>query len=572
MIRPNQRACLSRRFARDARGAVSIIAALMIVLALGLSVLVIDAGHLYLAKRRLQSAVDAAALAAAGDTVQAAVLAGNSLAANGYDRTATIETGIYTADPALAASARFAPAATDANAVRVTKTVETPTFLAGIFGMGQSSGVKASATAARIPAVSFAAGTSVTEVDADQLNQMLGGLFQVGALRGISYDALASADIDALPFLDQLAARTGVTAGTYGDLANASVTLGQMLAAATAVLNIQGGGNNAAVDALNLLSLQLPQSASMTLGQVIDAALWRKREIGSVVQQDSGQTRINLLDMVTAAARVYGAGHLVSVSSGATIPLAGAVTVTTNLVVGSPMTGVALSPAGTSISTAQVRAAVTIRSNTRIPLGVGSFTVTLPVYVRLGGGTATATRIPCVRDGIRATITAGAQAGLARIGTVVPSDLVNSAGDPPIGPAALAAIEVKLPLVTIPVSINVGGTIPIAEVTGQPLDFTQALIDAGTPRTAAGSNSGHIFTGLTNPAIGFSFPPAGAVTDLLNATLNTLVLPLVTPLLSALLTALDPIIDALLRALGLRLGVIDVMVRGVSCGAPTLVH
>jgi uncharacterized membrane protein len=65
---------------------------------------------------------------------------------------------------------------------------------------------------------------------------------------------------------------------------------------------------------------------------------------------------------------------------------------------------------------------------------------------------------------------------------------------------------------------------------------------------------------------------AQALTGTVNSTLNTLVKPLLTPLLNALLAALDPAAEALLHTLGLRLGAIDVVVRGVSCGTPTLVH
>jgi uncharacterized membrane protein len=379
--------------------------------------------------------------------------------------------------------------------------------------------------------------------------------------------------VDALPFLDQLATRAGVSAGTYSDLADATVTLGQMLAAAGAVLNTQDGGTNtAAIDGLNQLSLQLPSSASMTLGQVINLALWQKREIGSIVQQDSGQVRLNMLEVVTAAARVYGAGHLVTTSSATTIPVAGSVTISTNMAVGSPMTGVALSPKGTSISTAQARLAITIQSNTQIPLGLGSVFVSLPVYLQIAQGTATASDIPCIKGGTRAVITASAKAGNAQIGTVSQAGLTDFSTDPTVGQATFATVTVDLGIIKVPVAINIGGTIPVAQVDGQPLAFDQGTIDAGTPQTAAGSSSGHVFSGITNPTVGFSFSVAQALVGTVNSTLNTLVKPLLTPLLNALLAALDPAAEALLHTLGLRLGAIDVVVRGVSCGTPTLVH
>src|ERR1700742_4431970 len=114
---------LCRRFVRDEGGVASIIGVMMMILGLGLTILVVDAGHLYLAKRRLQSAVDAAALAAAGDPANATALAAKLLALNGFDTTATVETGQYTADDSLAVNDRFASGASPLNAVRVTKTI-----------------------------------------------------------------------------------------------------------------------------------------------------------------------------------------------------------------------------------------------------------------------------------------------------------------------------------------------------------------------------------------------------------------------------------------------------------------
>lgn len=568
MIRPRSNACLFQRFAHDARGAVSVVAALMTVLGLSLSVLVLDAGNLYLTKRRLQAGVDAAALSAAGDPTQAATLAGNSLAANGFSRTATVESGIYTADPSLAESARFATAATGANAVRVTKTITTPSFIAGILGgtAGNASGVKATATAARLPGVSYAAGTSLASVDPNQINQVLGQLFQVGTLHIVSYDGLANANVNALPFLSQLASQVGVSAGaTYGDLANANVTVGKLLAAASAAVNIQSGGTNTAtLDLLNQLSLQLPASASMTVGQLINLALWQKRQIGTILQQDGSQTKINLLDLVTAAARLYGAGHLVTVTNGITIPLAGTISITTNVVVGSPMTSVAMAPVGTVISTQQVRVAIVVKTAL---LGVGAdapVQITLPIYLKLASGTGTVKDIPCTPNGTRAIITGATQTGLAQLGTVTNTDLLNLGADPAIGAAPVAQVKI----LGLQLTITAAANLPILPGGPQDLPFNQTMITNGTPQTVAANQ--HVLSGLASY---LTFPAqSGTLLGTVLNLLNNTVLPLVKPILVNILSALDPVVDAILQTLGLRLGAIDIVVRGISCGTPTLVH
>jgi Flp pilus assembly protein TadG len=76
------------RLARREDGAVLVVVALTMAVLLGFSALVIDMGALYLEKSRLQSALDAAALAGAQelpDTAGAASAARKYYAANGCD-------------------------------------------------------------------------------------------------------------------------------------------------------------------------------------------------------------------------------------------------------------------------------------------------------------------------------------------------------------------------------------------------------------------------------------------------------------------------------------------------------
>ena len=178
MSDPALRLCaLSKRFIRDQRGIASIVAAMLMLLGLGLSVFTLDVGQLYLTKRRLQGAVDAAALAAAGDPTNAATIVAHVLADNGYAQSATIATGAYTPDPAIPVANRLdtTPSA-QKNAVRVTESVSVQGYLASIFGGAMLSNVTATATAAQTPVVSFSAGTGLASITNGQLNAVLGGL------------------------------------------------------------------------------------------------------------------------------------------------------------------------------------------------------------------------------------------------------------------------------------------------------------------------------------------------------------------------------------------------------------
>jgi tight adherence protein G len=558
------------RFVADRGGVASVIGALLMLLGLGLGVLVLDVGHLYLAKRRLQGAVDAAALAAAGDPANASAIVTRVLSEAGYSQSATVTTGAYNADSSVPVADRFdTDPSAQQNAVRVHETISTPGYLAGIFGGGLLSDVSAAATAAKTPVTSFAAGTGLASLSGGELNAVLGGLLGTSlSLSLVNYQALASTNVDALTFLDQLAIQAGVSAGTYGDLADTTVTAGQMAAAASTALNIHPDGNDAAaLDALNLLSLQSPAGTAALVSQLVDTSVWQKRQIGSIVQQTPGQVSFNLFDLVSAMARAYGADHLADLGTTITIPITGS-TIQARLVLGAPMASAAAATVGTSISTAQTRLALTA-TLANINLGVATATVTLPLYLEVASGTATVAAIPCRSGGTMVTISTASQAAAATIGLVSDSDLADFGASPTIQPATVANIVVNILGIGIPVAITATGSLPVAAGSGTNMNFTQSDIDAGTVKEAAGSDAGTIFSGLaSSPGFTLSFSPSsGAIATILNGT----VLPILKPLLVSILSDLDAPVDTLLRTLGLRLGVIDVVDHGVRCSAPTLV-
>lgn len=558
-------ACV-RRILRDERGAVSVVAALLLILGVGFSALVIDTGHLYLAKRRLQSRIDAAALAAVGDVPNAGAIVAKVLDLGGYSMDATIETGGYSADSGMSVSQRFDSSASQSNAVRITKTITVPTILVGAFG-AQASQIRATATAARIPLTAFAAGTDLANISGGTLNSVLGGLLGTTlSLSLANYQALAAANVDALTFLDQLAAQAGIAAGTYGDLANTTVTIGQLIAAARATLNVQPGGNSsAALDALNVISLQTPQAVSATVSQLADTAVWEKRRIGSIVRRTPGRAAINLFDLISATARVYGAGHLVALGSAISLPIAGT-SVSARLVLGSPMSSIAVGGVGTTVSTAQARLALTVTA-VSIDLGIASATVTLPVYLQLASGQARVAAIPCRDGGVRTTLSLMSQAGMAQIGAVSDADLADFDTAPNLAATPIVALNV----LGIPVSIKGGASLPLAAGSAS-RDFTQADIDAGTVKAAAGSDAGHVFSALAGRLTLAASSSGGVLASTINDIVANTVTPLLRGTLVTLLTALDPVTDTLLKTLGLRLGTIDTVVHGVSCGVPTLVQ
>jgi len=561
MRKPGLNLCaLSRRFFRDRRGVASIFGVMVILTGFGFSVMVLDIGHLYLEKRRLQSAVDAAALAAAGDPTNASAIVTRVLTARGYGTAATVATGAYSADSTIPMNDRLdTDPAAQKNAVRVNETVTTPSVLARMVGGAPQSTISASATAAQIPVVSFSAGTGLAGLSGGAINTVLGGLLGTSLnLSLANYQALANVNVDALTFLDQLAAQAGVSAGTYGDLANTNVTMSQLATAITAALNIHPDGNDsAAIDALNLLSLATPGSVTAPVGRILDTTVWQKREVGSVAEQTPGQVAFNLYDLASGMGRAYGGQHLVNLGSTLTVPVAG-VTLGTRMALGAPMTSIAAATVGTSITTAQTRLAIAAAKPGLSLLG-NIVTVSLPIYLDIAPGTATVAAIPCQTGGTMATISAVPQAATAQMGSVTDSDLADFSKNPTVSPAV---VSLTLPILGT-IAVNISGSYPVMSGPAQPLDFTQANIDSGTVKEASGAHPDAIFSGLgsqTNVTIALGGAVSGGALK-----------ALVQPLLAGILSNLDLPTDLLLRTLGLRLGIMDVSVQGVRCGTPTLV-
>jgi von Willebrand factor type A domain/Putative Flp pilus-assembly TadE/G-like len=130
---------------RDERGQSLVIVVVFLIVLLGISALVLDVGHAYLAQRRLQASVDAAALAGADGlpTVAGATALANSYGAGGSNAPEGLDDVQMSVSTSCIASA---PGCAPANAVSVTESASVPTIFAKIVGIS-SFNVHASATA-----------------------------------------------------------------------------------------------------------------------------------------------------------------------------------------------------------------------------------------------------------------------------------------------------------------------------------------------------------------------------------------------------------------------------------------
>jgi Flp pilus assembly protein TadG len=126
------------RSAREERGQILPLVAIALVALLGISAFALDVGYAYYAKRQLQSATDAAALAGAQDLPNTATAVSTATDYAAANSPASIGTWAYTYQAKCTATAIVATgcnAAVNPNSLVVTGTVTTDTWFAGLFGI-----------------------------------------------------------------------------------------------------------------------------------------------------------------------------------------------------------------------------------------------------------------------------------------------------------------------------------------------------------------------------------------------------------------------------------------------------
>ena len=558
-----------RKFLHDRSGATSIIAALSLTVLLAIAAIAIDFGSLYFARRNLQAANDAAALAAAQDPADAVAIAEDVFSRNGYSGgTIAVSTGTYTADEALDAGDRFTPDAAARDAVRVHVSIPHNRHFAWVFGLQSLATVTTQATAARIPTASFAAGTRLSELQGGLANSLLGAAWGSSlSLSLFDYQAMLDTNVALLPFLDQLATNVGVT-GSYQQLAAVNVTIGQLVEVLIETANTPGassGSTAAALLALQSLQLQLQPGQPVRLSEVIDISFLYGRSIGGVAEIGENGQEVNMMGLLSSSARSALTGQTTDVGSALTIPVANS-SVNTRLASGTQMAQVANARIGSSIQTAQVRIALTV-TLTNVNLGVATATIQVPVYLELAPGQATLTAMPCVTEGSRAEVSARAGASSVQFGTV--SDAALRDFSTPVTPATAPIVNISL--LGIPIQVNASGTAQAAASGDQILSFTQADIDNGTVKSVSNGTAAPFTAFSQNMTLSTAIlGDPGILGPLLNAQLATLTAAL-QPVVANLLTQLNSPTNSLLTTLGLQLGITDVRMLNANCRVPTLV-
>lgn len=557
-MRVSSIAALCRRLHGDQRGTIVIMAAALLPVVLAAAALAIDLGALYVERRQAQGAADLAAIAAAADLDKADAAVKATLAANGITdaKVLKVTKGHYQPDPKIPPAQRFAPGVTPFNAVQVDLTRPGRLYFAHAFLAPQVDlGVRA--VAANASLATFSVGSRLLSVNDGLLNQILGGL--VGgnvSLKVMDYEALLNADVKINGLLDTLATDLKLTGGTYTDVLNANMKVGDVLGAAAKVAGKQGNGS--AASALTDLSSQVGSTAlKVPLSSIIDLGPYGSAAVG---QSNPGlDAGINLLDLVNGTASLANGTNQVALNLGATVP--GLVSLKIDLAIGerpqqSPW--VKVGQAGSTVYTAQTRLRIVAEIG-----GTGALAgavIRLPIGIDLAYAQATLASATCSSgDPNTAKATIATKPGIAK--AWIGETSLSGFTDFKSAPSVTSANIVNAGLIKVTGSAEVAVT-NVADIM---LQFTYADIAAKTIKTAETVNFAETLVSSLVQNLNLKVT-VGGIGIGLPATVKTLV----ASTLAGVAAPLDAVVHSLLNTLGVHLGEADVRLHGIRCGAAVL--
>lgn len=533
----------------DKRGGVAIMSGALFSVSIVCAAFAIDLGSMYLEKRQSQGVVDLAAMAAAADIVRAEAAARATLSANRIDLTnanLTVEVGHYEANVATAVPQRFQVGVLPLNAARVTLTRPANTYFARTF-VSDCCQVRVSALAANAQVATFSLGSRLAALRDGVVNQLLGGLLGGNiTLSAVDYNAIASANVGMFQFGQALATELNLTGVSYRDLMAADVSVGSVIKALAHI-----APDTASRTALNAHSAQSSASfVKVPMSQVLNYGPLENRLVGEALSFPD--PRLNVMDLVTAAAGISGTGRLIKLNLGATIP--GIAKLTLDVAIGDPVKQspwAAVGQVQATVNTAQIR----IRLVAEVG-GTGLLSATrvrLPIYIDGAYATGRLASIACASDGT-GSVGVAARPGIAaaHIGEVSDWDLTSF--HPNVLPTKATLVDLAL------IKVKGSASIDVTNTSESTVSFSQTEINNKTVKRVSTRNIAETLV--------------SSLLSRLSLELGPLTLPAVDPLVRNILTGvavpLDQVTYTLLTSLGVRLGEVDVRVHGVACGGSVL--
>ena len=526
-----------RAFGEDKRGGVAIVGAATMMLFVVLAALSIDLGSITLKAREIQGAADLAALSAARNLPKATAAANATARANlGDDVTITTETGVYSANAAVAVHDRFVSGSPTPNAARVTIKGEAPLYFAGIIGF-KTAPVTRKATAA-LPgsqaSALFSIGSRLASVNRGLVNSLLTGLLGSNInLNVMDYNSLVATEVNLLEFLDALAVNLNVEAGDYDALLKHEVTSRQVLR----VLEVLADDRQASV--LGMITgarLDVP----LTVGDIVGVDVNAKDGLRRALNVD-----VAALDILMAGLETANGNRQLQLGTEANAILAD---VKVYMAIGERPNDSAWITVASGrtpvIHTAQTRLHVTAKTKNLVPQLLEA---NIELFAELASAEARISSIKCAPT---KQVKVEARTGALRVtlGEVEnPADLKNF--KTPIRTRDLTLATVLfLPL-------DVYANLQSHDVSWQELTFNETQIENKTHQTVRSKEIGSSLVNNLMKDLKINF---------LGLQLEWIV-KLLGPLLVPVGYILDSILNPLLRLLGVGLGEADVRVLGVTC-------
>ncbi|ESZ29736.1 TadG family pilus assembly protein [Mesorhizobium sp. L2C084A000] len=573
---------LARLMLGDRKANFTVMAALSAPVALALAAVAIDEASIYTERREAQAMVDLAAITAASNMTKVNTAVVTTLTDNGMPgvvvqssgqtiepaagkTVVTVTPGRYVASGANVGQ-RFQASVTPYNAVRVTlKKIPARYFASSLI---PTPVIGTQAIASMTPQATFSVGSRLASLDGGILNALLGGLLGSNiSLSVMDYNALLSADVSVLSFVDGLATQLNLTGVSYTDVLASKATVGQI---ATAMANVPGLGNTAKV-ALQTIASKSTSTVKIPLSHLVD--------LGSVGKLGLGQKPAGLgvdasaMGMLTAAAGLANGSKQVDVALGAAIP--GVLSTTLAIAIGEPPQSspwLAVGEVGAIVRTAQTRIKLIVKiggGNKNVGGGITLVSVSLPLHVEVAYAEAKLMDISCPTgpDSIKVTVATRPGIVEGHLGDSSSAGFADFTNKETFSNTEIAAVKLLL----IPVVSVVGSAaFNMANNPATTLTFNKADIDAKTIRTAYTQNFTQSLT--TSLVSGLSL-----TANLLGLPLNLdallgFVKPPVVALLNSVAAPIDTLLANLLGALGVRLGEADVRVTGATCGRSVLVQ
>lgn len=302
-----------RSLAGDRKGSVITVFAFSAMILAVLTAIVMNQISFYLAKRKLQDAVDMTTLMVMDSGV---ITVGNAQTLleqqlNQPVANVVVTQGRYSANSNIAEANRFIPNATPYNAVHVSAEIAADKVMLG--GMlADNLKISAAARGARRTTASIVMGSRLVRVEGGLSAALLDAtLGYKGKLTVMDYESLVGANVDALQFLQALNIKADIKALTFDDVLSAPVSVGYIVDAMVATMP------NGAVQALVKKAAPVAGGNKVVLNQVLDLGSITNLPVNSVLA--GGTLPLSVGEILGASVALADKDHQIAVNLGAVL-------------------------------------------------------------------------------------------------------------------------------------------------------------------------------------------------------------------------------------------------------------